>query len=127
MLTTQQKNALSGLAQRHGWYLLVLFGSVARGKEGGDIDLAIMPADKPDVIKLGRWQRELEVIVDPTPVDLVVIQPGMSPLTRFQALWHGVCLFEAREGLFEQEQNRAFRRQADARVWLQHNADVRDG
>ncbi|TQE98549.1 MAG: nucleotidyltransferase domain-containing protein [Spiribacter salinus] len=127
MLTPHQKNQLRDLAQQYGWRLLVLFGSVARGEDGGDVDLGIMPAASPGVMTQARWQRELEAIVDPKPVDMVILYPGTSPLTRFQVLWNGLCLFEARQGVFEHEQNRAFFLQADAQLWEQHQAEVSDG
>ena len=127
MLTPHQRNQLHDLAQHHGWRLLVVFGSVARGEEGSDVDFGIMPAESPEVMTQARWQRELEAIVDPKPVDTVVLHPSTSPLTRFQVLWYGECLFEARHRLFEHEQNRAFFLQADAQVWQRGQAEVPDG
>lgn len=113
MLAEAQLNALRETAQRHGWRLLVLFGSSARG-DGRDVDLAVLPAQPPDPLALGDWQAELEAVCAPLPVDLVLIHDGLSPLLRYEALCRGVCLYEAEPGLFDSEQDRAFFLHADS-------------
>lgn len=113
MLAEAQLNALREMARRHGWRLLVLFGSSARG-EGRDVDLAVLPAQPPDPLALGGWQAKLEAVLRPLPVDLVLIHNGLSPLVRYEALCRGVCLYEAEPGLFDSEQDRAFFLHADS-------------
>lgn len=112
-MTKAQLNALRAMARRHGWRLLVLFGSAARG-DGRDVDLAVLPAQPPDPLALGEWQAELEAVCAPRPVDLVLIHDGLSPLLRYEALCRGVCLYEAEPGLFDSEQDRAFFLHADS-------------
>ncbi len=113
MPTQRQLEALRELARRHGWRLVVLFGSSARG-EGRDVDLAVLPARPPEGMELGAWQAALEGLFAPRRVDLVLIHPGMSPLLRYEALCRGRCLYEAEAGLFDAEQDRAFFLHADS-------------
>ncbi len=115
MLSPTQLERLRALARQHGWRLVVLFGSSAHG-EGRDVDLAVLPAQQPDVLELGHWQAALEAVFAPRPVDLVLIHPGMSPLLRYEALCRGLCLYEAEPGLFDAEQDRAFFLHADSSV-----------
>jgi predicted nucleotidyltransferase len=116
---TSQLNpdALVALARQHGWRLVVLFGSVARAGRGRDLDLAVLPAVLPSLLEQGRWQAELEALAAPTPVDLLLLQPATSPVTRFEVFRAGRCLFEAEPGLFEHERDRAFFLYADSE-WL---------
>lgn len=113
-LPPHQHEALKNLASHHDWQLLVLFGSVARGEEGRDIDLAVAPREVPDLMTQGRWLRELEDILQPNPVDLLVLQDGTSPLIRFEVFRDGICLYESVPGRFDREQDRAFFLHADA-------------
>jgi predicted nucleotidyltransferase len=102
------------LAARHGWRLVVLFGSTADGADGRDIDLAVLPAAIPDLLEHGRWQAELEGLLAPWPVDLLLLGPATSPVTRFEVFRAGRCLVEAEAGLFERERDRAFFLYADS-------------
>jgi predicted nucleotidyltransferase len=109
----ERLDALSALARRYGWRLVVLFGSSAQG-EGRDVDLAVLPAYAAEGLEVGAWQAALEALFAPRPVDMVLIHPGMSPLLRYEALCRGRCLYEAEEGLFDAEQDRAFFLHADS-------------
>lgn len=111
--------ALAALAERFGWCLVVLFGSVAEVGHGRDLDLAVLPRAVPDLLEQGRWQAALEGLAAPMPVDLVLVQPAMSPVTRFAVFRAGRCLYEAAPGLFEQERDRAFFLYADSE-WFRH-------
>jgi predicted nucleotidyltransferase len=105
---------LAALAARHGWRLVVLFGSVARGEPGRDLDLAVLSGTLPSLLEQGRWQSELESIWAPWPVDLLLIGPDLSPVTRHRIFRDGRCLAEAEPGLFERERDRAFFLHADS-------------
>lgn len=107
-----QLDAVRELARQHGWRLVVLFGSSACG-EGRDVDLAVLPMRPPQPLELGSWQSALEALFTPRPVDLVLIHAGMSPLLRYEVLCRGRCLYEAEDGLFDAEQDRAFFLHAD--------------
>lgn len=113
MPTQVQLDAARDLARRYGWRLLVLFGTSAHG-EGRDVDLAVLPMRPPQALELGEWQSALEDLFAPRPVDLVLIHAGMSPLLRYEALCRGRCLYEAEDGLFDAEQDRAFFLHADS-------------
>jgi predicted nucleotidyltransferase len=105
------------LAAANGWGLVVLFGSAARAEPAPrDLDFAVLPGGRalPDLMTQGRWQAQLEDAYAPMPVDLVLLQPGLSPVTRFQIFRDGLCLFEAEPGLFAREQDRAFFLYADS-------------
>jgi predicted nucleotidyltransferase len=106
--------AVGGLARRFGWRLVVLFGSLARGEDGRDVDLAVQPAADPGLLEQGGWQATLEELMAPRPVDLVLLHDGLSPLARFEIFRDGRCLYEAQPGLFSAEQDRAFFLYADS-------------
>jgi predicted nucleotidyltransferase len=106
--------ALDALAGRHRWRLLVLFGSVARSGDGRDIDLAVFPAAMPSLLEQGRWQADVERVVAPRPVDLLLLSADTSPVARFEVFRAGRCLFECEPGLFESERDRAFFLHADS-------------
>jgi predicted nucleotidyltransferase len=100
--------ALMAIAQQLKWRLLVLFGSTAIGEKGRDIDLAVIPDSVPDLLRQGQWQALLETHFSPRAVDLLLLTPATSPVTRFEVFRAGRCLFEAAPGLFERERDRAF-------------------
>lgn len=103
-----------------------MFGSTARDGTGRDIDLAVQPATMPDLMTQGRWQRQLEEILEPCPVDLLVLGDGTSPLTRFEVFRDGVCLHEAQAGRFHAEQDRAFFLHADSVLFQRHRMEGPD-
>jgi predicted nucleotidyltransferase len=113
MLTETQKNALADLARRHNWRLAVLFGSAAHG-EGRDVDIAVVPAAMPDLREQAGWQVEVEEIVAPKPLDLLVAGDNLSPVTRFEVFCKGACLYERAPGMFDREFDRAFFLYADS-------------
>jgi predicted nucleotidyltransferase len=106
--------AVRDLARRFRWRLVVLFGSVARDGKGRDLDLAVLPAAMPGLLEEGGWQAELEALCVPWEVDLLLLNPETSPVTRFQVFRDGRCLYEAEAGLFERERDRAFFLYADS-------------
>ena len=109
--------AVQPLAGRYAWRLVVLFGSVARTGQGRDLDLAILPSVQPDLLEQGRWWSDLDARLPGLPVDLLVLGPATSPLTLFEVMREGHCLFEDTPGRFDQEQDRAFFLYADSQ-WI---------
>ena len=77
----------------------LLFGSLARGGPGRDVDLAVLPAVETALMEQGNWQARLEDLFTPWPVDLLLLNDALPPLTRFEIFRDGRCLFEAQEGL----------------------------
>jgi len=116
--------ARRGLARRFDWRLVVLFGSVARGEAGRDLDLAVLPAALPQLLEQGGWQAELEALWAPRPVDLLVLSSGTSPVTRFHVFRDGRCLFESEARLFERERDRAFFLYADSELFRRQQREV---
>jgi predicted nucleotidyltransferase len=112
-LSLEQHGALNDLARRFGWRLIVLFGSLARGENGRDVDLAVLPTAETGLMEQGRWLASLEKLFAPRAVDLLVLHDGLAPLTRFEVFRCGQCLFEAQADLFSGEQDRAFFLYAD--------------
>lgn len=106
--------AVSDLARRNGWRLVVLFGSAARGEAARDLDLAVLPKTMPSLLTQGAWLAELEERLAPWAVDLLVLGADTSPVTRFEVFRQGRCLFEAESGLLSREQDRAFFLYADS-------------
>lgn len=115
------------LAARCGWRLVVLFGSTVRGVKGRDIDLAVLPVEVPDLLEQGRWQAELEGLLAPWPVDLLLLSPTTSPVTRFEVFRAGRCLVEAEAGLCERERDRAFFLYADSEWFRRQQREVLRG
>jgi len=112
------------LACRFGWRLGVLFGSVARGAGGRDVDFAVMPVSVPGLFEQGRWVSALETLCTPRPVDVLLLTHHLAPLARFEVFRTGICLFEEREGLFGQEQDRAFFLYADTAKFRRAGQEV---
>ncbi|WP_337288835.1 nucleotidyltransferase domain-containing protein [Candidatus Methylomirabilis sp.] len=126
-LVSEQRDAIIELARRFGWRLVVLFGSAATGSGGRDLDLAVMPGTVPDLLEQGRWLAALESVLAPRAVDLLVLTTSVSPLIRFEVFRAGVCLFEAQEGLFDREQDRAFFLYADTGKFRRESLEVLRG
>jgi predicted nucleotidyltransferase len=104
---------IASLAKRHGWRLVVLFGSSAKGR-GRDADIAVLPSGFPKATDLLVWQEELEPLFAPRPVDLQLISERTSNLMRYEILCKGHCLYEDRPGLFDREYDKAFFLYADS-------------
>lgn len=120
MIRAAQQRAIEALARRHGWRLVVLFGSTAREGTGRDIDLAVLPKVVPEnLLTQARWLRHLEEIL-PGPVDLLLLHQATAPLIRFQVFRDGQCLYEDEPGRFDREQDRAFFLYADSVQFLKH-------
>ncbi|MGF1614746.1 MAG: nucleotidyltransferase domain-containing protein [Gammaproteobacteria bacterium] len=119
---------LTPLSIWYDWRLVVLFGSASQGTHGEeqarDLDLAVLPAAIPSLLEQGRWQAALEGLFAPRPIDLLVLGPASSPVTRFQVFRRGRCLFEASPGLFSQEQDRAFFLYADSETFRRQTREV---
>lgn len=123
----RQQPLLQAMARESAWRLVVLFGSLAREGVGRDVDLAVLVAGMPDLLELGRWQARLEDLWAPAPVDLLVLGPGTSVVTRFQVFGDGLCLFEAEPGLFERERDRAFFLYADSEHFRRQQREALHG
>lgn len=120
-LSPTLETRIKDLAVELDWELAVLFGSTAREGTGRDLDIAVQSRKDIDLLTQGGWQQRLESITTPTPVDLVLITAGLSPLLRFEIFRAGLCLFEREPGLFDQERTRAFFLYADSE-WLRQSA-----
>lgn len=120
----ENRDALEALARRFGWRLVVLFGSEACGGGGRDVDLAVMPVSVPGLFEQGRWVSALEALCTPRPLDLLLLTDHLAPLARFEVFRIGRCLFEEREGLFGQEQDRAFFLYADSAKFRRAGREV---
>ena len=105
----------------------LLCGSLARGGPGRDVDLAVLPAVETALMEQGNWQARLEDLFSPWPVDLLLLNDALPPLTRFEIFRNGRCLFEAREGLFSREQDRAFFLYADSERFREATREVLRG
>lgn len=123
-LILEKCEAIARLARRFGWRLVVLFGSAAKGSVGRDLDLAVMPRSAPGLLEESGWLAALEAVLAPRRVDLVILSERLSPLVRFEVFRAGTCLFEAQEGLFDREQDRAFFLYADSSGFRRASLEV---
>lgn len=123
-LIFEKREAIAQLARRFEWRLVVLFGSAAKGSGGRDMDLAVIPRSTPGLLEESGWLAALEALFVPRRVDLVILNERLSPLIRFEVFCAGVCLFEAQEGLFDREQDRAFFLYADSNGFRRASLEV---
>lgn len=90
---------LRTIAARHGLGLVVVFGSVLRDGPASDIDVAVLPNGRFDPIWL---LADLEQAFGPADFDLVDVRRS-PPLLRREVML-GLPVFEARPGLFAEQQ-----------------------
>jgi hypothetical protein len=107
------KNRLAPLFDEEGLQLVLLFGSVASGKEcqESDIDLGFL-FDKPIDI-LGLNNRVIRLLRTDR-VDVIDLSRA-SPLLKHSVIRTGKALFEKTPGLFNIFQSLAFRIYVDAK------------
>ena len=107
------KNRLAPLFDEESLQLVLLFGSVASGKEcqESDIDLGFL-FDKPIDI-LGLTNRVIRVLRTDR-VDVIDLRRA-SPLLKYSAIRQGEALFEQTPGLFNIFQSLTFRIYVDAK------------
>jgi predicted nucleotidyltransferase len=90
--------------------LAVLFGSwaQARGRQGSDVDVAILPAwgCPPDTL---QWIFDFQALFYDRHVDLVVLRPHTDPLLLFKIFFKGRPLYEDVPGLFQAQRIRAWK------------------
>ncbi len=122
-----RREAIVQAAKDHGWRLVVLFGSSAFAGEGRDIDFAVMPRSRPGLLEQGAWLAEFESLFASRPVDLLILDEHTSPITRFEVLWRGRCLYEEVAGLFDRERDRAFFLYADSEHFRRAARERSDG
>jgi len=107
------KNRLSPLFNDEGLRLVLLFGSVASGKEcqESDIDLGFL-FDRPLDI-LGLTNRVIQLLRTDR-VDVIDLRRA-SPLLKYSVIRQGEALFEQTPGLFNIFQSLTFRIYVDAK------------
>jgi len=111
--TEQIKNNLTPLFNEEGLQLVLLFGSVALGREyrKSDIDLGFL-FDRPiDILALTNRVIQL---LRTDKVDVVDLRRA-SPLLKFSAIRQGKILFEKTPGLFDAFKSLIFRIYVDTK------------
>ncbi|NWG04853.1 MAG: nucleotidyltransferase domain-containing protein [Syntrophaceae bacterium] len=111
--TEQVKDKLAPIFKEEGLQLVLLFGSVASGKEykKSDIDLGFL-FDRPiDILALTNRVIQL---LKTDKVDVVDLRRA-SPLLKFSAIRQGKLLFEQTLGLFNVFQSLTFRIYVDTK------------
>ncbi len=98
----QKIKPLSAFCRKSGIELLIISGSRAAGltTPSSDIDLAVQFKNGLEASKLDLLY-ELDTILHPEPVDLVILTPDTTPLLRYEIFFRGRVLLEEAEGLFE--------------------------
>ena len=107
---------LQAWAPRSECRLVVLFGSQVRGGAGParDIDLALDFGMLPPPERRLAIIDELQQLAHPTPVDVVFLHAGTSPVLRFEIFRGGEPIFEREPDLFLKETVRAIGQYEDA-------------
>lgn len=113
-LAALRDGAAGDLAQRHGLDLLVAFGSVVRTDgQPRDLDLAVRSAGALDVLALLQDVYELTGLEEVDVLDL----RRAGAVAAFEALEHGVLLYESHPGRFVEAHVGAWSLHADE-AWL---------
>ena len=96
--------------------LMVLFGSRAKNKthERSDVDIAVLPNIQRITSKKLFYISELEQIYK-TTIDLVILSASTDPLLLNEIFQNGRPLYEKREGVFREQQYRAWTKYVDTR------------
>jgi predicted nucleotidyltransferase len=114
------KEKALALADKFNLKLIVLFGSTAEGlaREQSDLDIAILAEDTTlsPSYKLSLLETVPEIF-DGKLVDIAILN-RCDPLLGFEVASSGIPLFEKEPGLFDEFQILAFRRHADAKLFL---------
>ena len=109
-ITTEIKQKIETLAEKHALTLVVLFGSQATGKTHphSDVDIGVMglrPIDFGDNYNL---QLAFSNIFKRPDIEVVNLR-NVSPLLLKRVADHGILLFEKEKGLFTKLKIRAFK------------------
>ncbi len=104
------RTSIKDFCEKTGIELLVLFGSAAKGteREGSDIDLAVKMKTDREIDKLDLIFH-LGGIFGDREIDLVVLTLDTDPVLLFEIFSQGKPLYEAQQGIFENDQLRAFK------------------
>jgi uncharacterized protein len=110
-----QKETIRAFCQREEVDLLVLFGSGSRGAthERSDLDIALQFPEGKAVSKL-HLIFELETILEPWTIDLVVLSPQTPPLLLYEIFKNGRLIYEKAGGLFDRGRLRAWHLYVDS-------------
>lgn len=85
---------LQGLFQQEGVLLAYLFGSLAHGDTGQDVDLAILPAKR----NLASLRQKLWQLLGTQRLDLVNLKTA-SPVLRFEIIKNGLLIYKKDENV----------------------------
>ncbi len=115
-ISVDHESRLEAWAGSAGARLLVVFGSAALSDPGplSDLDLALAFDELPSPRDRLRMVGELQDLAGPLRVDVVFLRPEMDPVLRFEIFRKGQALYEAEEGLMEEEAVRALFAYEDA-------------
>ena len=109
-LSSSQINKLNQLSRAFELDLLVLFGSRAKSEEhqNSDWDIAYKKDVELTYNEMTDFFSKLSSIVDSESLDLVDVERTYDPLLLREIFLGGMCLYEKQEGLFDEEQNKAW-------------------
>jgi predicted nucleotidyltransferase len=106
---TRDNQDITAFCETHGVDLFILFGSSITGKfhPESDVDVALQfkKGIKPSRLHLIH---ELEMLIEPRSIDLVVLTLDTPPLLLYEIFMRGKPLYEASERLFEKGKIRAW-------------------
>jgi len=107
------RNRLEPLHHDTGLQLIVLFGSLAKGRRNirSDMDLAFLYSVPFDIVQLTNRVSQL---LCSDAIDVVDLRTA-SPLLKFSAMQNGKALYERSPGTFSSFYSLAFRRYIDTK------------
>lgn len=110
MVSEKLRLKLNLLGKKFNLDLFILFGSRAKStnQKDSDWDFAILPGknfEKKDYITL---REELYDLTNSEKVDLIDIEEQDNPILRFEIFESGICLFEKKENLFEENKTNSW-------------------
>jgi len=105
-LTREQLSAIESWAERHGFQLVVLYGSRARGeaRPHSDFDVAVWPSAQEESLAPLKWVNELEDIVGADAQ--IAIMRNIDPVLGWEIGRDGTPLVEGEDGLWTRERLR---------------------
>lgn len=105
-----KKKELFVISKEFDLELLVLFGSYSNNSftQESDIDIAYYSKKPLDFKQKRELRFNLSKIFDLKEIDLIDLNSNYSILLRYEIFTKGLCLYESKEGLFEDFESNAW-------------------
>lgn len=103
-------NRLKEIAKQYNLLVLVLFGSRADGtaKKTSDWDFAFYSFKEMDLKKVEDLKLDISKVISTTALDLIDLNRNFNVVLRKSIFFEGKCIYEFKEGIFEDFQDRIY-------------------